>query len=76
MTFFNASAQTRYGRVFDALLSSLPSIATSVSAPQRGDLTGSVGEYFVTRQGTDGVSRLFLIYFVRDVDGVWRLDTM
>jgi IPT/TIG domain-containing protein/glucodextranase-like protein len=76
MKFLNASAQTRYGRVFDALLASLPTVAGSVSAPERSKLTGSIGEYFVRRQAADGTTRLFLIYFVRDVDGVWRLDTM
>lgn len=76
MKSLTVSAQARYGRVFDALLASLPAVAASLSAPERGVLTGSVGEYFVTRQAPDGTLRLFLIYFIRDVDGVWRLDTM
>jgi PKD repeat protein len=76
MKSLTVSAQARYGRVFDALLASLPTVAASVSAPERGVLTGSVGEYFVTRQIPDGTLRLFLIYFIRDADGVWRLDTM
>lgn len=76
MKSLTASAQARYGRVFDALLPSLPVVSASVSAPERAQLTGSIGEYFVTRQAPDGTLRLFLIYFIRDADGVWRLDTM
>ena len=76
MKLLTASAQARYGRVFDALLASLPAVAASLSAPERAQLNGSIGEYFLTRRAPDGTLRLFLIYFVRDADGVWRLDTM
>ena len=76
MKSLTVSAQARYGRVFDVLLASLPTVAASVSAPAPALITGTVGEYFVTRQAPDGTQRLFLIYFIRDADGVWRLDTM
>ncbi len=76
MKLLTVPAQARYGRVFDALLGSLPAVVASISAPERALLTGTVGEYFVTRQAPDGSLRLFLIYFLRDADGVWRLDTM
>ncbi len=76
MQFLSSSAQARYGRVFDALLSSLPAVAASVSAPQPGLVTDTVGEYVVTKPASDGSLRVFLIYFIRDADGVWRLDTM
>lgn len=76
MKSLTASAQARYGRVFDALQTSLPAVAASVSAPEPGLMTSTVGEYFLTRQAPDGSLRLFLIYFIRDADGVWRLDTM
>jgi len=76
MKSLTVSSQARYGRVFDALQASLPAVAASVSAPELGLITGTVGEYFVTRQASDGSLRLFLIYFIRDADGVWRLDTI
>jgi hypothetical protein len=34
-----------------------------------------IGEYAVNRM-IDGENQLFFIYFVRDADGVWRLDSM
>ena len=68
-------AQTKYGPVFDALVSDLPAIISSWSAPSSGALSSTVGEYAV-RRNVGGVNRVFLIYFVRGVDGVWRLDSM
>jgi hypothetical protein len=59
-----------------AALASLPAVAASVSPPQTSLLGGSVSEYAVTRVKPDGTQQLFLIYFVRDPDGIWRLDTM
>lgn len=76
MNVLTQSAQARYAPVFDALLPALPAVAASVSAPQRTQITETLGEYAVTRPGADGTLRLFLIYFLRSSDGVWLLDSM
>lgn len=68
-------AQTKYGPVFDALVGDLPAIISSWSAPSSGTLSSTFAEYAV-RRNVGGVNRVFLIYFVRGVDGVWRLDAM
>jgi len=72
---FNAQAQTKYGPVLSALLPSLPQIVASFSAPQLMSVSGQVGEYVVSRT-INGVNQNFFIYFARDSDGVWRLDSM
>jgi hypothetical protein len=41
----------------------------------QGDLSSDVAEYALTRT-INGVKRIYFIYFIRDPDGVWRLDSM
>jgi hypothetical protein len=75
MQYLNAQARERYGPVFDVLLSNIPQILASLSSLQTVTVSGSVGEYAVNRM-IDGVNRIFFIYLLRDVDGVWRIDSM
>jgi len=44
-------------------------------APVAAKIGSNLAEYAVTRM-IAGERRLFLIYFIRGVDGVWRLDSM
>jgi len=41
----------------------------------RTELVESVFGYAVNRTA-DGVSRVFLVYFIKGPDGIWRLDSM
>ena len=75
LQYFNAQAQATYGPVISALLPNLPQIVASFSTPQLVSVSGDVGEYAVSRT-INGVDQLFFIYFARDADGVWRLDSM
>ena len=75
LQFLNTQAQGRYGPVFDALLPQLPQIVASYSVPQTGLISDALGEYAINRT-IGGVNRIFFIYFVKDVDGVWRIDSM
>lgn len=75
MRYLNAEAQVKYGPAFDTLLPHMPAIVASYSSLEQVSLTGNVGEYAITRM--DGTTkRLYLIYFMRDADGVWRIDGM
>lgn len=76
LQYFTLSSQGRYGRVFDSLLPSLPAVVASLSSIKPAQLANTVGEYVVTRQAPDGTLKLFLIYFILDADGVWRIDSM
>lgn len=69
------NAQNTYGPVFEALANDLPAIASSFSELQIIDINPEYAEYAINRI-IDGENRLFLIYFVRDENGNWKLDAM
>ena len=69
------SAQEKYAPVFSALQGNLPAIMASFSALQVVDINVDYAEYAINRT-IDGVDRVFLIYFVRDGNGSWKLDSM
>lgn len=71
----NYSAQQKYGPVFDLLMPQYASIAASFSPLQRSTYTPGYAEYAVNRI-INGVNRVYLIYFLPDGYGIWRLDSM
>ena len=75
LRYLNPQAQVKYAPVFDALMPHFPAIVSSYSSLQRVDVSEEIGEYAINRT-IDGVNRIFLIYFLKDTDGVWRLDSM
>lgn len=75
MTYINASAQRKFGPVFDVLMPFMTEIVASYSPLARSSLSPSIGEYGVVRT-FNGQKRLYLIYFLLDSDGVWRIDEM
>lgn len=75
LSCLNVAAQQRYAPVFNELLSYMPAIVASYSAPQRVSVTSDMLEYAVNRI-IDGVDSVFFIYALLDGDGVWRLDSM
>jgi hypothetical protein len=75
MSYLTEGSKEKYGPVFDALLPQMPAIVASYSTLEQLSLTDTIGEYAVTR--TDGATRrLYLIYFMRDASGLWRIDGM
>jgi Bacterial Ig domain len=75
LSYLTENSKEKYGPVFDALLAHMPAIVASYSTLEQLSLTDTIGEYAVTR--TDGATkRLYLIYFVRDASGLWRIDGM
>lgn len=75
LTFLTAGAQAKYGPVFDVLLSQMPQIIASYSSLQQVSISSDIGEYAINRT-INGENWIFLIYFLKDADGVWRLDAM
>jgi PKD repeat protein len=71
----NKSATTKYKPVFEALLPHMPEIVGSYSPLNRVSISGDIGEYAINRS-YQGQRRIYLIYFLKDADGVWRLDAM
>ena len=75
MQYLDATAQQRYGPVFDVLLPSMSQITATFSDLQSVTLSDGLGEYAVNRV-INGENRIYFIYFGRNGDGVWRLGSM
>ena len=75
LKYFGTQAQAIYGPVFDALLTDLPQIIPTWSPLLPGSLSASIGEYAVVTTSS-GTRQMFLIYFLKGSDGVWRLESM
>jgi sulfur relay (sulfurtransferase) complex TusBCD TusD component (DsrE family) len=75
MSYLSTAAQDKYGPVLDALLPFMPEIVASYSPLEQVSITNGIAEYAVTRLDA-GVKRLYLIYFLRDANGIWRIDGM
>ena len=75
MTYLNSQAQTKYGPVFDSLMPIFAQIVSDQSPLLRSSLSDSIGEYGVVTSNANG-NHVFLIYFLKGTDGVWRLESM
>mgnify|MGYP000238684870 CR=1 FL=1 len=75
LQYLNKGAQAKYESVFDVLLPYFPEIVASYSPLQRVSISEDIGEY-ATNRTINGVDSIFFIYFLKDGDGVWRLDSM
>jgi len=75
LSYLSEPARGTYGPVFDVLQSDYAQIAASFSPLQGMGMSPEMIEYAVNRT-IDGENRIFFIYFVRDLDGTWRLDSM
>jgi len=69
------AAGARYGRVFTDLGGQFGAIVASYSPLITVEISDNYATYAVTRT-IDGVQRVFLIDFLKDEDGVWRIDSM
>ncbi len=75
LTYMNVGAKAKYGPVFDALLPFMPEIVGSYSPLQRASISSAIGEYAI-RRASNGVQKIYLIYFLQGGDGVWQIDEM
>lgn len=75
LTYMNVGAKAKYGPVFDALLPFMPEIVGSYSSLQRASISSAIGEYAI-RRASNGVQKIYLIYFLQGGDGVWQIDEM
>ncbi|HEX6088162.1 MAG TPA: Ig-like domain-containing protein [Thermoanaerobaculia bacterium] len=75
MRYLSDHGKLKFGPVFDTLLPFMPEIVASYSPLEQSSIGDRLAEYAVTRM--DGATRrLYLIYFLRDANGVWRIDGM
>ena len=75
LMFLSRPAREQYAPAFAVLLPTMPGIVGAFSPLQGIKIGANLAEYGVTRM-IAGERRLFLIYFIRGSDGVWRLDSM
>jgi hypothetical protein len=75
MAHLTSAARERYQPVFDALLPYSAERRTNISPLFRSSVSADIGEYAVERD-VNGETKVFLIYFLRSDDGVWRIDAM
>ncbi|HJX10202.1 MAG TPA: hypothetical protein VJ733_06825, partial [Candidatus Binatia bacterium] len=73
--YLNETAKRKYQPVFDAFKTQFPQIIASYSPLRRVSISGDIGEYAINRT-YQGRNRIYLIYFLKDADGVWRMDEM
>ncbi|MHB8455914.1 MAG: hypothetical protein ACYDDO_14745 [Acidiferrobacterales bacterium] len=73
--YLNTAARQKYLPVFQALLPQMPDIIASYSPLARLSISEDIGEYAIERP-YNGDLRVYLIYFLKDADGVWRLDSL
>lgn len=75
MNKLDYTAQQNYGSAFDVLLPQMRQIVSTFSPLLRSSISASTSEYAVIRPLPVG-GNLFFIYFIKDQNGVWRLDSM
>jgi hypothetical protein len=75
LNYLSPPARAKYGPVFDVLMPHMAEIIGSYTEPQFGSYAEVMAEYAIGRP-INGVNHVFLIYFLQDPNGIWRLDSM
>ncbi len=73
--YLSAKAKQLYAPAFETLRTQWTAIVGSYSSLQRVSIGADTAEYAVNRV-INGVNQIYLIQFVRDTDGVWRIAGM
>lgn len=72
---FMTQSRPRYAAIFGALAPQLPVIAEAFSTLQKVSTDEDIADYAINRT-VNGSNLIFLVTFIRDKDGVWRLEGM
>ncbi len=72
---FVPAARPRYQAAFQLLAGGLPQIAADMADLALVSAGGGIAELATTRVQS-GFTRLYLVYFIQDEDGLWRILTM
>lgn len=74
-SFLTKSAKRKYEPVFEALLPHMPEIVASYSPLATVSISENMAEFALNRK-IDGQLQVFLVYYLKGIDGVWRLSAM
>lgn len=72
---FSGSSQEKYRGIFTTLQPDLPTIVNQMGMFDSGLMGEDWAEYVLLRE-ENGEPRVYLIYFLRGEDGVWRIEGM
>jgi hypothetical protein len=75
MEYFTMEAQTNYGPIFEPLMDRIDEVAANYTNPERVSINEDMAEYVVRRVGGNG-DRVFIITFVKDEEGEWKINSM
>ena len=75
LQYFTDSARSRYEPVIDVLMPYMQEIYTDAALPLRVSIIPDIAEYSVSKT-IQGQKKIFLIYFMRNQDGDWQIDSM
>jgi PKD repeat protein len=75
LMFLDSAAQEKYGPVWQVLLPHMAEIVSSYSPVQALFISSGIAEYGLNRTINEE-NRLFLIYFLKNDDGVWRINVL
>jgi hypothetical protein len=77
LTLVSGGSQDKYTDAFSALGPDIKEVFATTSELHRGTVTDSLAEYVVLQKNPEtGRNEAFFIYFIKETDGVWRLDSM
>jgi chitodextrinase len=73
--FFTNTIRVEYQSMLSELGTSMAEVAADLTAPAKISVNGSTARVWIVRQ--DGAKRsLFNVTFIKDGDGLWRIDSM
>lgn len=75
MAFFSEHSKDRYRNALELLAHKMPQIVSSFSDLQTSSLNREYAEYGINRI-IDGEKHLFFVYYVRDAQGIWRIESL
>lgn len=75
MKYFTLDAQVSLGPSLVLLLEQIDQVAANYTNPERISINDVMAEYVVRRVGGDG-DRVFMITFLKDKDGEWKINNM
>jgi len=73
LNYFAQASRDEFGEIFQILAPQLPSLVSAMREITMIEITENTAEYYITRF-QKGVDISYFIYFIRDEDGIWRIQ--
>jgi len=73
LKYFAKGSRQEYGEIFELLAAQLPVLVPEMREIDMVYVTGNVAEYYIKRFQR-GVDISYFFYFVKDADGIWKIE--